>query len=90
MERLQTLYGAVNAYINKLPANGEPQIHVSFVDSQNKLHIVLMQYCFAGWKIAEQEKHPAWVTNLEEELNLLIKNATISESYLSKPVSRTT
>jgi hypothetical protein len=84
MERLQTLYGTVNAYINKLPSNGEPQIHVSFVDNKNKLHVLLMQYYSAGWKFAEHEKHPAWVTSLEEQLNLLIKNVTISEYYLSK------
>jgi hypothetical protein len=68
-----------------VPSNGEHQIHVSFVDNKSKLHVLLMQYYSTGWKIAEQEKHPAWVNSLEEQLNLLIKNATTSEDHLSKP-----
>lgn len=84
MERLQTLYGSVNAYINKLPPNGELQIHVSFVDNKNKLHILVMEHDIAGWKITEQEKHPAWVASLEEQLNSLIKKTIVGEYYLSK------
>jgi hypothetical protein len=84
MERLQTLYGTVSAYIYKLPSNREPQIHVSFVDNKSKLHVLLMQYYSVGWKIAEHEKHPAWVNSFEKQLNLLIKNATTSEYHLSK------
>lgn len=86
MERLQTLYGSVNAYINKLFVNGELQIHVSFIDNKNKLHILLMQKGSAKWKIAEQEKYPSWVTALEGQLNSLIKNAIAGEYYLPKAV----
>lgn len=84
MERLQTLYGSVNAYINKLSSNGELQIHVLFVDNKNKLHILVIERVLAEWKITEQERHPAWVTSLEEQLNSLIKKTIVGEYYLSK------
>ena len=86
MERLQTLYGSVNVYINKMFLNEELQIHVSFVDNKNKLHVLLMQRSPAGWKIAEQANHAGWIMALEGQLNSLIKNAVISDYYLPKAV----
>ncbi len=84
MERLQTLYGSFNVYVNKLVSNEELQFHVSFVNQKNKLHILLMQYSAGGWKIAEKENQPGWIVALEGQMNNLIKNVFAAEYYLAK------
>ena len=85
MEKLETLYGSFNVYLNKLPSVDGLFFHVSFVDRKNKVHCILMRYHSGLWTITEREKHPAWVLALEERLRKLVLNV-VHDYYLPKAV----
>lgn len=79
MEKLQTLFGNLNVYINRLPAPEENIFHVSFVDKQNKTHSILMHYDSERWAFCHREQIPMWVTELENPLGDLISKEMVQD-----------
>lgn len=76
MEVLDTSYGTFNIYVNRVVTEEEMLLHISFVDKQNKTHIVLMRYVSGKWSFDQPERYPAWVLGLRDEfINLIAKNS---------------
>lgn len=76
METLETAYGVFNTYVNRVITPEEILIHISFVDKQNKTHIVLLRFASGKWSFDKPEKHPGWVVDLKDEfINLIAKNS---------------
>jgi hypothetical protein len=72
METLKTPQGTFTIYINPLNSPEGRQFHISFIDKQNKLHIVLMKRKEGVWVLAEPEKHPDWIKDLHCKFDELI------------------
>lgn len=87
MEKLQTVYGSCNVYINKL-ASAEEGIfyHVSFVDKKNKAHILLVRYDYEVSVILQKEIHPNWILALEGQLHQIIKNLAENQYQFARAV----
>jgi hypothetical protein len=76
METLETTYGTFNIYVNRIVTQEEILLHISFVDKQNKTHIVLMRFTSGKWSFNEPEKLPGWIVNLKDEfINAIAKNS---------------
>ena len=76
MEVLDTIYGSFNVYVNRVVTEEEILLHISFVDKQNKTHIVLLKYILGRWSFDEPQKYPDWVIGLKDEfINLIAKNS---------------
>lgn len=72
MNILETSYGRFHIYVNYLPSEDENLIHLSFVDKNNKTHIVLMRQLNGKWFFAEPEALPHWIISLQERFDILI------------------
>ncbi len=72
MNILGTTYGRFHVYINHLPSEEENLVHLSFVDKNNKTHIVLMRQLNGKWFLAHPGTLPHWIANLEEQFDILI------------------
>lgn len=79
MELLETAYGTFSIYVNRVFTEEEILLHISFVDKQNKTHIVIMRYNSGKWLFDQPEKHPAWVIHLKDEFISLIAKNSIRE-----------
>lgn len=76
MELLETSYGTFNIYVNHVVTEEEILLHISFVDKQNKTHIVLMRYNSGKWLFDQPERYPDWILRLKDEfINLIAKNS---------------
>lgn len=76
METLETAYGTFNIYVNRVVTQEEILLHLSFVDKQNKTHIVLMRFTTGKWSFDQPEKLSGWIVNLKEEfINAIAKNS---------------
>ncbi|MBO9682292.1 MAG: hypothetical protein J7502_06435 [Flavisolibacter sp.] len=72
MNILETSYGRFHIYVNYLPSQDENLIHLSFVDKNNKTHIVLMRQLNGKWFFANPETLSDWIIGLEEQFDILI------------------
>jgi hypothetical protein len=79
MELLDTAYGTFNIYVNRIFTKEEILLHISFVDKQNKTHIVMMRYTSGKWSFDQPEKHPSWILHLKDEFVSLIAKNSIRE-----------
>lgn len=79
MELLDTAYGTFNIYVNRIFTEEEILLHISFVDKQNKTHIVMMRYTSGKWSFDQPEKHPSWILHLKDEFVSLIAKNSIRE-----------
>jgi hypothetical protein len=79
MELLETSYGTFNIYVNRIFTKEEILLHISFVDKQNKTHIVMMRYTSGKWSFDQPEKHPSWILHLKDEFVSLIAKNSIRE-----------
>ena len=79
MELLETSYGTFNIYVNRIFTEEEILLHISFVDKQNKTHIVMMRYTSGKWSLDQPEKHPSWILHLKDEFVSLIAKNSIRE-----------
>lgn len=76
METLETAYGTFNIYVNRVVTQEEILLHLSFVDKQNKTHVVLMRFTTGKWSFDQPEKLSGWIVNLKEEfINAIAKNS---------------
>lgn len=76
METLQTPFGRITIYLNRLPE--ENSFHVSFVDKDNKTYAILMHYDSSRWVFSNRENVPHWFASSEAELNHLILKECIT------------
>jgi hypothetical protein len=72
MNILETTYGRFHVYINYLLSEEENMAHLSFVDKNNKTHIVLMRQFNGKWLLVQPETLSHWIVNLEEQFDILI------------------
>lgn len=79
METIQTPYGAVTVYINRLHSEEDPSFHISFVDNRNKLYIVLLQEVSDQWTISNKEILPDWVVALQTRFVLMVRREMLKE-----------
>jgi hypothetical protein len=73
MEKLKTSYGVLNIYLNRIDSPDESLVHLSFVDKNNKAHIVLMKRRLDKYVFVEPEKLAGWIIDLQQQLNELIR-----------------
>jgi hypothetical protein len=83
MDILETPYGRFHIYVNYLPSEDENLIHLSFVDKNNKTHIVLMRQFNNQWHFEHSEKLPHWIINLQHQFDILITREMIRSYHPS-------
>jgi hypothetical protein len=72
MNILETSYGRFHIYVNYLPSQDENLAHLSFVDKNNKTHIVLMRQLNGKWFFADPEALPHWIVSLQQQFDTLV------------------
>lgn len=82
MNILETSYGRFHIYVNYLPSQDENLIHLSFVDKDNKTHIVLMRQVNGKWLFAHPETLPHWIISLQEQFDILATKELIRNHQL--------
>lgn len=82
MNKLETSYGRFHIYVNCLSAEDENLIHLSFVDKNNKTHVVLMRQVNSKWVFAHPEALPHWIISLEEQFDT-IATKELTRNYQS-------
>jgi hypothetical protein len=82
MELLQTPFGSFPVYLNRLFESQEITFHVSFVDKNNKLHVVLMQCTAEKSIIMNRESLPEWIVALQDQLDVMIRTELSKEQPL--------
>lgn len=72
MNIMETSYGRFHIYVNHLPSHDENLVHLSFVDKNNKTHIVLMRQLNSKWFFADPGALPHWIIGLQEQFDILV------------------
>lgn len=70
MKQIRTPYGVFNAYTNRLPESNDT-FNISFVDKNNKTHIVLLQCITDQWIMINAYIHPEWIVKLLPQFILM-------------------
>jgi len=79
MERIETFYGPFNVYLNRLSNSHENLYHISFVDKQNKAHVVLLTRYMNQWSFVNEENLPDWIISLKAQFEVLIRRSFRSD-----------
>jgi hypothetical protein len=82
MEFLQTPFGSFTVYLNRLSESQENNFHISFVDKNNRLHVVLVQWTEEKCIIANRESLPDWIVALQDQLDVMIRKELLQEQPL--------
>jgi hypothetical protein len=75
MKRIKTPYGSFNTYINRLP-ECDDTFSISFVDKNNKSHIVLMQCICESWVMINAYLQTEWILKLLPQFILMVEQET--------------
>jgi hypothetical protein len=71
-KRIQTFSGFINFYFNRIYTVEGIRYHVSCMDTRRKTHAFNMVEMLDQWIIAHNCKCPAWIKNLEQDLEQAI------------------
>jgi hypothetical protein len=79
MKKLTTPFGSFNVYLNRLAETEEETFHISFVDKDNKVHIIMMKWASDTLSFVNVEQLPEWVFSMRQQLIDLIMHETLME-----------
>jgi hypothetical protein len=79
MKKLLTPFGSFNIYINRLLEEGDDIFHISFIDKNNKAHIIHMQQGPVEWDIINPDAIESWIVSLRAQLQELITMEIVGE-----------
>lgn len=65
MKQLTTPRGTFAVYLNRIAQDSSEFCHLSFVDQENKLHIIIMQNCEEQWIIGNEFQLPQWIIDMK-------------------------
>jgi hypothetical protein len=71
-KRIETRYGAINFYFNRIYTVEGVRYHVSGVEKDKKVLIFTMKELLGIWHIANAISCPNWITALEPEFEKAI------------------
>jgi hypothetical protein len=77
--RMETPNGMVSLYFNGLLTADGIRYHISFVDREGKVHIIIMDEHKGRWKIINPQNYPEWIVSLESEFEILIRQRLRAE-----------
>lgn len=64
MKQIKTPHGTFAIYINRVTVDSREFHHLSFVDKENRVQIVLMQHAEGQWSFANEFQLPEWITSM--------------------------
>jgi hypothetical protein len=79
MEIIQTPFGSFNVYFNRISDSETDMYHISFVDKNNKLQIMQMQFVNNSWSFMNPELQPDWLLAMEKRFSDLVMKEVLKE-----------